>query len=319
MAIVQTTIFSKNLQSAADSILTDLGYPLHAETEEKGVFRDMEMCTGTHFLMDDKILPASCFKECLEGKIPGIYEVIRIIEGVPLFSEKHINRLDNSAACSNITISLSKEYIMKRIYYLAKINGIENGNIKILLQSSKDKSNPKLNWYMYFIPHHYPAEKSYKEGVAVILYRAERANPNVKLTNTDMRSLIDRELRERHAYEALLVDAHGNITEGSRSNAFFVRNNSLLTAGQDKVLPGITRDAILEICKTLHYQIIEESIPLEHLNLTDAVFITGTSPKVLPVQRIDNFVFESARNPVVLDIMKAYNQLIDNYITANKF
>ncbi len=277
----------------------------------------MEKCIGTHFFIDDQVLPASCFQEYFEEKGYSIYEVIRIIKGVPLFSEKHINRLYNSTAYSNITFCFSYDYIMKKIYNLAKINGLANGNVKLLLHFSGDKSSPELHLYMYFIPHNYPIKEAYQKGVAVILIRAERTNPNVKVANTNMRSSIDSELKERGAYEALLVDTHGNITEGSRSNVFFVRNKVLLTAGQDRILPGITRDAILEICKMLHYQVIEENVPQEHLHLMDAVFITGTSPKVLPVQRIDDFVFESAKNLVVLDVMRAYNRLIDDYITTN--
>ncbi|KUG04793.1 branched-chain amino acid aminotransferase [hydrocarbon metagenome] len=278
----------------------------------------MEICTGNHFLMDDQILPASCFQYYLKENTPGIYEVIRIIDSVPLFSEKHINRLMNSATRSDITLAFSGDYIMKGIYDLVKINGILNGNVKVLLHYIGDKANPDLHWYIYFIPHHYPAEEAYSEGVAVILFWAERANPNVKAANSDMRITIDNELKERRAYEALLVDSHGNITEGSRSNVFFVKNQTLFTASQDTILPGITRDAILEICKKSHYQVIEERVPHENVHLMDAVFITGTSPKVLPVQRIDNFIFESARNPVVLNIIRAYNKLINNYIQTNK-
>jgi len=278
----------------------------------------MEICTGTHFLMDDQILSASCFQDYFKENTSGIYEVIRIIDGVPLFSEKHINRLMNSAARSNITLAFSGQYIMKGIYDLLKINGILNGNVKMLLHYNGDKATSELHWYIYFIPHHYPTEQAYMEGVAIILFRAERADPNVKAANPDMRSTIDSELKERKAYEALLVNTHGNITEGSRSNVFFVKNKTIFTASQDTVLPGITRDAILEICRTSHYQVIEESVPHEHVHLMDAVFITGTSPKVLPVQRIENFVFESALNPVVLDIMRAYNKLINNYIQTKK-
>ncbi len=278
----------------------------------------MEKCLGTKFCMDDEILPASCFQEYFEEKDHSIYEVIRIIKGVPLFLEEHINRLYNSSACSNITFCFSYDYIMTKICNLVKINGLVNGNVKLLLHFSGDKSSPELHWYMYFIPHNYPTEDAYQEGVAVILIRAERINPTVKAANTNMRSSIDNELKERGAYEALLVDTHGKITEGSRSNVFFVRDKNLLTAGQDRILPGITRDKILEICKLLHYQVIEENVSPEHLHLMDAVFITGTSPKVLPIQKIDNFVFESASHPVVKAIMTSYDQLIDNYIKSNK-
>lgn len=278
----------------------------------------METCIGTHFLKDDQILPRTCFHDYFAKKTSGIYEVIRIIEGIPLFSEKHIQRLNNSASFVNLDSSLSPGNIMKRIFLLVKITGLVNGNVKILLEPFANNWGTGLHCYTYFIPHHYPTGIQYKEGVPVVLIRAERSNPNVKAVNQDMRSRIDTELKSRSAYEALLVDTRGNITEGSRSNVFFVKNNQLFTSGNDSILPGITRDAILEICKTLHYQVIEEPVSEGDLNLMDAVFITGTSPKVLPVNRIDDLVFDSASHPVVQNIITTYQELMDKYIESHK-
>ena len=82
---------------------------------------------------------------------------------------------------------------------------------------------------IYFpIPHAYPTSEDYKQGVPTLTYSAMRENPGVKYINTDLRTRTNRLIKQKQVYEVLLVDKEGYITEGSRSNVFFIRTMSSL-------------------------------------------------------------------------------------------
>jgi branched-chain amino acid aminotransferase len=115
-----------------------------------------------------------------------------------------------------------------------------------------------------------------------ILYHAERKDPRSKVINQNLRSAIAEKLIEEGAYEALLVNGNNEITEGSRSNIFFLKNDILITAPDNSVLGGITRKHILDICGEINLTVNFECVRVEDIGEYDGVFMTGTSPIVLP-------------------------------------
>ena len=103
------------------------------------------------------------------------------------------------------------------------------------------------------------------------------------------------------------------ITEGSRSNVFFVNGNKFYTAPASKVLVGVTRTKVIECIDELDFTVIEEAVLASQTGMFDAVFLTGTSPKVLPVNSIDSIHFE-VKNIFVEQLMAKYNSMIDTYL-----
>ena len=114
----------------------------------------------------------------------------------------------------------------------------------------------------------------------------------------------------------LLVDRNERITEGSRSNVFFVKGNRFYTAPDSMVLSGVTRKKVMECLADLEFTIVEEAVFTSEISTFDAVFLTGTSPKVLPVRSIGKQVFNT-QLLVVNELMNQYNHLIDNYIKVH--
>ena len=88
------------------------------------------------------------------GKI--IYEVLKVINGKPLFYEEHYYRMANSFKLNNKSIIISKEDLLKTITTLIEINEVKNGNIKITYNTYSD------NLQVFFIKHSYPTEEMYK-------------------------------------------------------------------------------------------------------------------------------------------------------------
>ena len=104
------------------------------------------------------------------------------------------------------------------------------------------------------------------------------------------------------------------ITEGSKSNVFFIRKECVMTAPGDKVLKGITREKVISFCNKLNYKLIECPISIDTLPSMEAVFLTGTSPKILPVNRIDQITY-STGHPMMKNLMAAYDDLIQEDIS----
>lgn len=226
----------------------------------------MEKCIGSYFFKNYQLMPTSSFTEHLTDISNGIYEVIRIINKVPLFWEEHMQRLNESLALKQLPLELSPSRILKAVEQLGTANDIINGNIKLLIISKANNADNPWDHFLYFTPHHYPQPRDYTEGVKVILFKAERSNPNIKIADVDLRRVIAEQLEKQSAYEALLVDPRGIITEGSRSNVFWIKEHCLYTSPRCRILPGITRQAIVQLCMEKNYPVLEREVSLDHLS-----------------------------------------------------
>lgn len=274
----------------------------------------MKECIYDYFDLNGQIRECSDFDDSFikEGKC--LYEVIRLIKGIPLFFEKHIQRLNNSAHITGLKLWKNGDEIRECIKNTSKANKVYDGNVKIIFNFDDVKRG--RGFACYFISHHYPSDEEYKNGVKTILYHGERQNPNAKIINTAFRSAVDKEIRENGAYEAILADNNGYITEGSKSNIFLIKGNNVFTAPVSTVLPGVTRNVILEILKNDNIPVYEKKIHYTQLKDYEALFISGTSPKVLPISMADNIKFDSSSNELVERIMKDYNDEIKTYIDS---
>lgn len=246
---------------------------------------------------------------------PSIYEVVRVIDGIPLFFEDHMERLKSSAASLGKDLSSLIPFIASDIKKLIQINNQPTKNIKLLV-FYLDQEIPQ--YMMCFIKSPYPTPEQYSEGVSTILLHAERRNPNAKVLNTKLRDEINDKLAETGAYEALLVNSQGEITEGSRSNLFFLVHGKVYTAPAQDVLIGITRKYILQACSNIGLTVIEQPIPFSIQDYAEGAFLTGTSPKVLPIVKIEEAEINSASNAAVQSIMREYDNIIIQYIEEHK-
>jgi len=271
----------------------------------------MSECYGNSFIRNGELTPGVLFSnaEVYEGE--SVYEVIRMMNGTPLFFDDHMERMENSVAYHGRTMLASRQAMADDLIRLRKDSGIKEANLKIV-HNFKESGNTYL---LYFIEPLYPTPQQYRDGVNTILYHAERENPGVKVINHRLRSSIYHRLIATNAYEALLVDSDGFITEGSRSNIFFLSEGKLFTAPDSKVLGGITRKHVLDICRANNFQIRFECIHFETIHKFESVFMTGTSPMVLSVRRIDDIAF-STENPLIRRLLELYMVRVRESISA---
>ena len=274
-------------------------------------------CYLDFYIHNFKFKKISEFDESIINSGISIYEVIRIEQGIPLFLEDHLSRLFDSADLSHLNINESYCDIETLIEELIKKNNAAQGKIKLVIHFDKENGSQEKDLLMYFTPHYFPSNNEYKNGVKIGLCSAIRTNPNAKILNTEARKKANNTIVEEKLFEVLLINDKGFITEGSRSNIFFIKDNKIITPPQKEVLNGITRRNILKICKQNKIDIIEESLNVSNIKEIDVAFLSGTSLKVLPVKQIEKHEF-NIENEFLKRIMKLYNDAIDNYILTKK-
>ena len=246
---------------------------------------------------------------------PPIYEVIRIIDGVPLFLEDHLDRMFDSADLIGFQIPRDEKDIRKDIKTLILKNNIDRLNVK-LLAADIDKMGKVF--LVYNIESFYPPKEHYLNGIHTTLFYYERNNPNAKVLVTSFKEDVAKALKEKEAFEALLVSKSGHIPEGSRSNMFFVKGDKVYTAKASDVLIGITRKQILNECEKSNIKIVEESIHVDDLDKLDGAFMSGTSVNVLPISSIDSIKLNSINNRIIREINQAYIEEMNKYILSHK-
>lgn len=258
-------------------------------------------------LQNNTEVSGSGFSEKIFENGLSIYEVIRVFKGKPIFLKDNLQRLTNSLKKSNINIDVQSLNIPVKLQHFISLSHITEGNLKYVLHFV----NSQPDEYIFQIPHSYPTTQDYDNGIATITYPAIRENPEVKYINSNLRTLTNRLIQEYHVYEILLVDGEGFITEGSRSNVFFIKNETLYTAPTAYVLPGTSRKRVLDICRENHLKIEEKRIAATDLKEYEAAFLSGTSPLILPINRIDGIGYRPD-HPFLKKLMQYYFALVEN-------
>lgn len=252
-----------------------------------------------------------------EGK--SIYEVIRIINGEMLFYKEHEQRMIDSCKIAGIEIGKDDELrrkIEENCKCLLKCNDYVEGNVKVIVTHNGEE----INIEAFYLKHSYPSKEMYDEGVRTVLIHEERNNPNAKIVNETFKERVNKILKEEKAYEGILANRHNNITEGSKSNLFFLfkdvdgKEYEVVTSRIDDVLPGITRMKVLEVIKENNIPCIEREIKVSELEKCGGAFITGTSPKVLPIKEIGILQLNSCKNEIILNIVKYFEKKIEENI-----
>lgn len=274
-------------------------------------------CIGKNALINNRLVGCRDIDERYTQAGLTVYEIFRVIQGVAVFLEDHLQRLFYSLELEGLHIDEDVPEIKQRVGRLIASNTIYSGKIRLSIVFNSSTGQNKYDLMLHYVPFDPPGEEQYKQGVHVVLCSAIREDPNAKVMHTQARRLADEKLEQTGAYEVLLVDREGAITEGSRSNVFFVQGQKLVTPPDDMVLQGIARKNILHIC---HEQGISVEVRKVHRNELadfDAVFLSGTTPKVLPVRAVEKFDF-CATHSLVGQLMQAYDKRLREYIRAKR-
>lgn len=252
------------------------------------------------FIEDGHLDSIKNFNDDENDKDKIIYEVLRVINGKPLLLKEHLKRLEKSFELMKKKFSYEYEKIGEYLERVICANDKKDGNIKITFNIKEDVMK------VFYVKHNYPTDEMYEDGVKTILYHGERVNPNAKVVNREFRKKVNLDIKTKGVFEAILVDKNGHITEGSKSNIFLIKENKLITSNVESVLPGVTRGVIIEIAKKENIKFEERNIKYTEINEMNAMFISGTSPGILPISKVDDINID-VNNEIMRKLMKLYN------------
>ena len=169
------------------------------------------------------------------------------------------------------------------------------------------------NWGKYL------GSDALEQGVDVCISSWTRLAPNTmpamaKSSANYMNSqLIKMEALKLGYVEGIALDAEGFLSEGSGENLFLVKNGTLLTPPLvDSVLPGITRDTVMQLARRLGVPVREERVPREMIYLADEAFFTGTAAEITPIRSVDKITIgRGARGPVTEALQRAFFDVVE--------
>jgi len=212
---------------------------------------------------------------------------------------EHIQRLVDSARIYRIDLSFTRDEIVSAMVELVGRNGVWPCYVRPIVlrgygEAGVNPFNSPTEVYICNYPWGKYLGADASEGVDACISSWTRIAPNTlpamaKAGANYMNSqLIKMEAIVNGYAEGIALDVNGYVSEGSGENLFVVRNGVLQTAPLgNSVLPGITRDSVLQIARDLGIKIIEQQIPRESLYIADEVFFTGTAAEITPIRSVD--------------------------------
>lgn len=165
----------------------------------------------------------------------------------------------------------------------------------------------------------YLGKDALEQGVDVRISSWSRSAPNTfpalakSTANYANSGLIRMEAISEGYIEGIALDTFGYLSEGSGENVFIVRDGVLYTpASTASILPGITRDSVMQLARDLGYRVREEMLPREMIYIADEAFFAGTAVEITPIRSVDKITIGSGRRgPVTEAIQRAFFDIIN--------
>src|SRR5512140_1084033 len=258
----------------------------------------------------------------------SVFEGIRCYaqpNGPAIFrAQEHMQRLLDSAKIYRMEVEYTRDELVTAMTELVRDNGIAPCYIRpIVLRGYGEAGVNPFNTPIEVYIANYPWGKylghGADEGVDVCVSSWTRIAPNTlpamaKSGANYMNSqLIKMEAILNGYVEGIALDVNGLVSEGSGENLFLVRQGKLITAPLgNSVLPGITRDSILQIARDLGIPIVEQMIPREMLYICDELFFTGTAAEVTPIRSVDKIQVGIGRiGPITKRIKNEFFDIVE--------
>jgi branched-chain amino acid aminotransferase len=251
----------------------------------------------------------------------GVFEGIRAYEtdkGSAVFRlTDHLQRLHNSARLLHMELPFSVEELRAACHELIGVNGLPECYLRPIAFFGYGElgvsalGNPVDVVIMSWPWGAYLGEEGLAKGISAKISSWTRIGPNViphvaKATGVYLNSMLAVTEANRAGYdEAILLTAEGFVADGSGENVFIVKDGELYTPDlSTSILPGITRDTVIQIAQDLGYQVHEKALIRSDLYLADEAFMTGTAAEVTPLRSVDDV--EIGVGPITLQIQEAY-------------
>ncbi|MBI5225729.1 branched-chain-amino-acid transaminase [Candidatus Micrarchaeota archaeon] len=253
----------------------------------------------------------------------GVFDTVRLYrtsEGSAFFRlDEHVKRLLAAVSFAGFDFPFKPNEIEAALVQVAQKNKLQSGYFRMNVFLAQEglrvlPTDFKASLAIMASPLDYSG-KSFSNGLSCQL--TTRKKPplssmpsNVKFSANYLLSYLARkEARAQGFDESVLLDSRGFVAEGTAQNLFIVKNGALLTPSKrSEILPGITRDSIIELAKDLGIRVKEADVTVKQLLLADEVFLAGTAIELMPVVRIGKK--RLSIGPITSTLKAAYDDLV---------
>jgi branched-chain amino acid aminotransferase len=242
------------------------------------------------------------------------FEALRTYDRRPFHLDEHLKRLYRSAELIELEIPWPTNLIADVIRETIGRNSYRHAAIRLLVTGgeSEDSITPtgQPTLVVMITPLGERDMQRFARGIKLITTRLRREAPEAKTTNYMAAVRALKEAARRGAADALFVNESGHVLEGTRSNFFIFRGDTLVTP-REGVLYGITRNVVLELARG-RFAIEERPVLLDELRLTEEAFTTSSSKEITPVVRVDDLLIGNGKpGPRTYELEQRFIELIE--------
>lgn len=260
----------------------------------------------------------------------GLFETLRIYEGVPFKFEEHMNRLFAGANYLKIEVPLGRSVIRKTFEVLLEKNNLTDGVARVMLTRGEGDISVDMQYcvnptVLITVSPCVPLpDDVYENGVKLTVVSRMKApsqviDSTVKSNNYLGNILARAEAKEKGAFDGIMLSTEGYVAECPTSNIFMIMDDQLCTpAPSTGILKGVTRDTIVEIAHSHDIAVEEKFILPEDLYHSSECFLTSSVREIVPVSSCDGHSIGSGKTGLItLNLMKEYRRVVNDYLRMN--
>ena len=262
----------------------------------------------------------------------GIWEALRLHNGVLVFLDQHLDRLWRAAAAIKMDLGMTREELVSKIWTVINANEMnDHVHVRFMVTRGIKKTpsqDPRLTIsgpnLVIIAEHKAASTESKAKGIILFTSTIRRGSPdyldprlNCHSKLHEVQALI--QAIEAGADEALMLDINGFVATCNATNFFMIKHGELWTSTGQYCMNGITRANIIRVAKENNIVVKEKNFSLYDTYDADEAFVTGTFGGVTPVIKIDGRIIGNQQyGPLSQQLSKWYVELIHKEIELNK-
>src|SRR5881628_2650676 len=259
----------------------------------------------------------------------GVFETLRAYRGRIFQLTEHLARMERSASAVGMALPVTRERLADLVRESLTRNKLTDAYLRITVSRGLGEigldpalcKNPTL--VVIAKPFEPYPESFYTDGVSVAVVQTRRnlpeaLPPHVKSLNYLNNILAKMEATALGAYDAVLLNHQGEVTEGTTSNVFVALGGRLLTPASDcGILAGITRNVVLRLARELEIPTEETRLTAADLPIADECFLTNTTVEVLPVTQVDGqSIGEGRPGEITRRLHASFRDSLDRFLAG---
>ncbi|PWR00371.1 aminotransferase class IV [Leucothrix pacifica] len=259
----------------------------------------------------------------------GMWEGMRLYNGVWAFFDDHMDRLFNSCKAVSIDIGMDKQGILDALTQTAAANGMSSDvHCRLMVtRGVKDKpfQHPELSrsgpTIVIIMEHSKPVASLHKAGIRLATVPQIRGLPMTQDAKYNSHSKLNciigcLQAEQAGADEALMLDPNGFVNTTNACNFFIVRRGAVWTSTGDYCMNGVTRQKVIDLCRSNDIPVFEKNYSLYEAYGADEAFLTGTFGAQTPVAEIDGKKIggHDGAGPITQRLQGLYKALINDHV-----